>query len=487
MLHGIPGGKTVKVNKAEGNAVCVLDELGRLLFWMSDNCKGEGEVSVACTGSSSGYTCEDAGEQWLGSGLDHSTLKAISGAAGEEPALSPCEDKGGVICAEDEACSTGVFVEALDTNSCCLETCVSAADLTVVDVSVADPILFKDAVASISVTVKNIGPFESEAFSVSLGVKDGATIGVQSVPGLASEEETTLTFEFDPANYDGLLVLEAVADSQDDIMEANEENNTAELEVFVRERLPEEIEGEDFVDLMVLNAKLSAIDVIVGEEVTVTADVLNSGNIPSAGFTVGLYANSIFNEVLDETTVELLAPLDSVEVSLTLDTLEIADESEIIVFADNKRAIVEADEENNTDSVTIYLTGEELMVYFTASLNVGETQEFSVTDITGRNLAGATVKVFYPFEERIRTETLTTGADGKVQFLVTSPGTHSFTVSKPGYYPFFGEFSVAGIAIERPSDGLFFGLDLMSLLGLVIVVIIIAGAAYYFLVIKKAL
>jgi subtilase family serine protease len=276
-------------------------------------------------------------------------------------------------------------------------------------------------------------------------------------------------------------VLEAVVDSQDDIMEADEENNLAELEVFVRERLPEEIEGEDFVDLMVLNAKLSTVDVIVGEEVTVTASILNSGNIPSAGFTVGLYANSIFNEVLDETTVDLLAPLDSVEVSLTLDTLELADESEIIVFADNARIIVEADEENNTDSVVIHLTGEEMTVYFESGLLVNEKQVFTATDVAGKGLAGATVKIVYPFENRIRTESVVTDVAGIAEFTVTTPGTYSFTVSKPGYHPFFGEFSVTGEAIALPVG---FEFD-MNLIYLVILIIIIAGVAYYMLVLRK--
>ena len=185
--------------------------------------------------------------------------------------------------------------------------------------------------------------------------------------------------------------------------------------------------------------------------------------------------------VLDEQSVGLLAPLDSVEVSLTLDTLALADESEIIVFADNGRAIVEADEENNIDSVVIYLTGEELLVFFNASVDVGVMQSFHVTDVMGRDLAGATVKVTLPFEDYVRTETLTTGADGRVEFMVTVPGRHSFTVSKPSYYPYFGEFEAFGepIPVTPPLE-----FD-MNLIYIIVIIIIIAGVVYYFLVLRR--
>jgi subtilase family serine protease len=385
----------------------------------------------------------------------------------------------GIICDENQACSMGEFTEALDTNSCCVGVCVTAADLSVTDMSVADPLLYKDTVAPITVTVENVGTVEAEAFSVSLTVQEPYTIvGVQDINSLGAGESTVLTFNFNPEDFDGLLMLLAEADSGYEITEIDETNNESELEVFVRERLPEDIEGEDFVDLMVLNAKLSANDVIVGEQVTVTASILNAGNIPSAGFTVGLYANSIFNTVLDEVTVDLLAPLDSTEVTLTLDTLEIADQSEIIVFADNKRAIVEADEENNTDSVIIYLTGEDMTVYFTESLLINETQFFTATDIAGKGLAGATVKITYPFEGRVRTESVTTDVAGIAEFKPTVDGVYSFTVSKPGYYPFFGEFTVAKEAVVPPLD---LGFD-SNLFFMLLAILIVGGIAYYFLV-----
>jgi hypothetical protein len=122
-----------------------------------------------------------------------------------------------------------------------------------------------------------------------------------------------------------------------------------------------------------------------------------------------------------------------------------------------------------------------MVVYFEQSLLVGDTQVFSVTDVTGRNLAGATVKITYPFEERIRTETLTTDATGRAEFMVTNPGTYSFTVSKPSFYPFFGEFNATGEPITPPVG---FEFD-MNLIYLVILVIIIAGVAYYMLVLRK--
>jgi hypothetical protein len=186
-VHGIydeiPNGKTVRIPEGSYGYACILDVPGATAVRMTNTCNGENEIKVSCPGSSGDYECEITGNHYKISGLHHSAVK-LGGTLGG-PALSPCEDIGGIICGEGQACSTGDFVEALDSNSCCLETCVSAADLTVTDVSVDDPILFKDTVASISVTVKNIGPFESESFSVSLAVKDGANIGEQTIDALA--------------------------------------------------------------------------------------------------------------------------------------------------------------------------------------------------------------------------------------------------------------------------------------------------------------
>jgi subtilase family serine protease len=461
-------------------SACILDEPGATAVIMTEDCSGESEILLPCPGEFENYECVSAGNNFEISGLNYSSLY-LAGEA-EDAALGFCEELRGVICDENQVCSTGVFTEANDTDRCCLGDCISAADLSVIDVSMADPLLFKDEAASITVTVKNIGWAAAEAFTVSLSVKDGASIGEQDVNGLAVEEETTLTFSFNPANYDGLLLLEAKADSQDEIMEADEENNVAELEVFVRERLPEEIEGEDFVDLVVLNTKLSGIVATVGEEVTVTASVLNSGTVPSAAFTVGLYANSIFNDVFDEQRIDSLAPLESAEVTLTLQTLEIADGSEIIVFADAGREIVEADEENNTDSAVILLTGEELAIDFTQTLPVNETQVFTVTDVAGKALAGAKVKINYPFEDRIRTESVTTDVSGVAQFTVDGAGTYSFTVSKPGYFPYFGEFEVIEETVMPPTPGFEFDMNLLYIIGIIIV---LAGAAYYILVLRK--
>jgi hypothetical protein len=65
--------------------------------------------------------------------------------------------------------------------------------------------------------------------------------------------------------------------------------------------------------------------------------------------------------------------------------------------------------------------------------------------------------------------------------MVTEPGTFSFTVSKPGYYPYFGEFNVAGEPIVPPEA---FEFD-MNVLYIVILIVIIAGVAYYILVLRK--
>jgi hypothetical protein len=305
-------------------------------------------------------------------------------------------------------------------------------------------------------------------------------IGEQLVEGIEANSAKVLTFSFDPANFDGLLVLRAIADSREEILEVNNNNNMKTLEVFVRERAPEEVEVKEFVDLLVFNVELSTPEAVVGEEVIVTATVLNAGEEDSGPFTVGLYANSVFGQALAETSIANLSTLETEDVSFTMSTLELPVSPEIIVFADSGREIAEADEENNLSSGFLALIGEEMAVYYDDALDIGETLVFAVTDAKGKDLAGADIKITYPFVDEIRTVTVTTDTTGSVSFVPDESGKYSFTVSKPSYYSFFGDFTVIG-----PEEGaLPFEFD-MNIVYIVIVIVIIAGLAYYFLVIRK--
>ncbi len=152
---------------------------------------------------------------------------------------------------------------------------VKAPDIKVVSLSPGN-LTYSGEKASATVTVRNIGDYETGAFSVVIR-NGGRTLGRAYAPSIAPGEEENVTVEWtaDPGSYD----LTAIADPGNAIREWDEGDNNASVRISV-----------PAPDLVVTSFSYAGRGV-VGAYFNFTVTVENAGNTTLLPFHVGIYAN----------------------------------------------------------------------------------------------------------------------------------------------------------------------------------------------------
>ncbi len=153
----------------------------------------------------------------------------------------------------------------------------------------------------VSFTVTNNGSANAGSFMVSLS--DGSiTIGQQNITGLASGQNTTVTFNWIPSTT-GLRSINATADVNNVINETNEANNkiTQQVSVTSSQGLP---------DLVITNYQ-TPTTAKTGTVSPITITVTNNGSKDAGSFVIYLGEN---NRLVAEQTVSGLAAGQSTDV-----------------------------------------------------------------------------------------------------------------------------------------------------------------------------
>jgi subtilase family serine protease len=204
-----------------------------------------------------------------------------------------------------------------------------APDLTVLDISFDQ--------GTVKVKIANLGPVSAQNFKLRLvEEKTGKIIDEERlVLTLAPSEERTYEFSWSPGP--GSWKLVATVDPYNDVAESNETNNTMSKEVNL------------ILDLAVTSISPTPSPATLGQTITVSVKVENTGNMNVGAFDVSLLANG--TEV-NRTTVSGLAA--GANTTLTFSWTPTAVGTYTLtakVDPDNK--IAESNEENNMASTTV--------------------------------------------------------------------------------------------------------------------------------------
>jgi subtilase family serine protease len=200
-------------------------------------------------------------------------------------------------------------------------------DLTVLDISFDQ--------GTVKVKIANLGNVSAQNFKLRLVEEKTGKIEERLVLTLAPGEERTYEFSWSPGP--GSWKLVATVDPYDDVAESNETNNTMSKEVNL------------ILDLAVTSISPIPSPATLGQTITVSVKVENTGNMNVGAFDVSLLANG--TEV-NRTTVSGLAA--GANTTLTFSWTPTAVGTYTLtakVDPDNK--IAESNEENNMASTTV--------------------------------------------------------------------------------------------------------------------------------------
>jgi subtilase family serine protease len=225
--------------------------------------------------------------------------------------------------------SDGNILESNESNNATQVNVSVAPDLTVLDISFDQGI--------VKVKIANLGPVSAQNFKLRLvEEKTGKIIDEERlVLTLAPGEERTYEFSWSPGP--GSWKLVATVDPYNDVAESNETNNTMSKEVNL------------ILDLAVTSISPTPSPATLGQTITVSVKVENTGNMNVGAFDVSLLANG--TEV-NRTTVSGLAA--GANTTLTFSWTPTAVGTYTLtakVDPDNK--IAESNEENNMASTTV--------------------------------------------------------------------------------------------------------------------------------------
>lgn len=211
------------------------------------------------------------------------------------------------------------------------------ADLEIDEVTISPDDLAPGEDATFSAVIENTGEMNATGFNVSFFV-DGEIHDTVRVDGLDAGDETTV--ESAPWNAtEGEHVLKVIADVDDEIMEADQDNNADDESFEVEAPEPE------FPDLEVDDLEADPDDPAPGENVTFVADIENSGDADAGAFNVTFEING---EEHDTVHVDGLGADNETRVeSAAWNATE--GEHTIRVIVDSADEVEESDEANNAE------------------------------------------------------------------------------------------------------------------------------------------
>ncbi|WP_297507369.1 CARDB domain-containing protein [Thermococcus sp.] len=216
---------------------------------------------------------------------------------------------------------------------------VKAPDIKVVSLSPGN-FTYSGETANATVTVRNIGDYETGAFSIVIR-NGGKTLGRAYAPSLAPGEERNVTVEWttDPGSYN----LTAIADPGNAIREWDEGNNEVAVQVSV-----------PAPDIVVTSFTYSGSEV-VGDYFNFTVTIENAGSTTMLPFHVGVYANGTLVAVK---LVRGLAGGENVTLSFTNAWKARYGAYTLRAVADPFNELGELDETNNEKSLSVSIADE---------------------------------------------------------------------------------------------------------------------------------
>ena len=248
---------------------------------------------------------------------------------------------------EDLSGSTNPATITMDANKNITAHFIPRPDLSIAGIT-CPPDVYADEPVIVTATVYNTGAADASAFAVCLYAGD-TLLETKTVDSLAAGADADVEFTWTPSAT-GNFTLKAVADSGNEVAEADETNNelTKEVEVL----LP--------ADLTVTGITVpeKPEKIIAGSLVPVTVILLNNGPGEAKTFTVALYAGSIKGkkagpeEPVGTVTVELLPAGASTAIELTWTPAE-AEKYLLRAVADAGDAVKETNETNNELTIEV--------------------------------------------------------------------------------------------------------------------------------------
>lgn len=201
----------------------------------------------------------------------------------------------------------------------------------------------------VNIKVKNGGPVAAGPFIVQW--KSNSTFLTpegpsQQVDGLAAGATKTVSFNYifpDPGDFQTQVSL----DTDNTVVESNEDNNLQIFPVLVSESLPDlEITGFDIKPEYPLPSNFPADQPVAGENATIRIGIKNRGNAPSVSFVVQWKSDEFAPLGASSATVPGLGVGESTVVELTA-VFQRAGEYETVVEIDTDRTVQESNELNN--------------------------------------------------------------------------------------------------------------------------------------------
>ncbi len=192
-----------------------------------------------------------------------------------------------------------------------------------------------------TLTIKNNGGSRAGTSLVHLYI-DNNPGGFQDIPELAPGATVTRTFSWKVAA--GPHVIRTVVDDSNQVAESNEANN-------------ETLIGYPMPDLTFEAVTWSPIDPSMGDKVTVTAYVKNTGSRRAEAFQVYFYVD---DKVVNQQEIPQLDA--GTRVIKTFEWDVAAGPHVLAVFADGADVITEGEENNNTETVILSIPAPDLII-----------------------------------------------------------------------------------------------------------------------------
>ncbi|MFH1652250.1 MAG: CARDB domain-containing protein [Chloroflexota bacterium] len=238
-----------------------------------------------------------------------------------------------------------------------------APDLVVQEIKLDPEEPSKDDTVSISVVIKNRGSSQSRFTKVALFLDD-APRGEMDVPVLAAG--ATITRSFTWAAKEGNHVARARVDTQDLVLESDENNNETIL-TFATQA------PDLLVEIISWTPELPS----KGDDVTFTVTIKNQGTGKADYFFVAFFVD---DDSLGSVSVDPLAAGLSANTTFTWKSK--TGNHEIKAVADSNFWLLETDEANNTKTVTFSPLSPDLIIksvsWMPTSPSVGDTVTFTV-------------------------------------------------------------------------------------------------------------
>lgn len=225
--------------------------------------------------------------------------------------------------------------------------------------------------ATVTAVIRNSGDAPVGSFTVQfLDVTDGALIPIgerQNVAGIAAGGSAQAQVAYSTTDLLGIRRIQVVADPNNFVPETNEDDNSATQSLTILTG------AQPNLAMSASNIAFSPPDPTEGDEVTITAVVLNNGAVAAEQVIVQFVdvTNGGFVPIGAEQFLDDVPPGGSTAVSATYDTTGKAGSRKIQLLIDSNNLIVEQDENDNEATATLAVEAAPMANLVVTSSSIG--------------------------------------------------------------------------------------------------------------------